>query len=150
MALVVYPTENYDSFVSVADSVTIATKYSVQSEQWIALDDLKKETFLRKATDRILLVVDSLLLAEDECLKKATTMMAIKDLVFNISANVNPNYGAVTKEKVGDIERQYYHGDTNSRIKSLDTNPFPAEVKECLAKYGAEFSSGIQAIFLRS
>ena len=164
MALTIYPTDNYDSLISVTDADTIITAYSVNSAKWLALAEATKEVYLRIATDRVMSVVStdsssefgylssSSYVAEDSCLPKACALIAMNDLDFLISQEVNPNTGLVQKEKVGDIERTFFHGNPQRHIIGLNKKPFPSSVIKCLNSYGAllNTSSVKQAIFLRS
>ena len=143
MALTIYPDTDYDSLISISDSSDIASNYSVHSTEWLALSESIREVYLRIATGRIFDVIDSTLLPTDSvphCVKKATTLMAVKDFMYGISSEVNPNTGAITKEKVGDIEVTYAHGN-RSRINSKNKNPFPSEVITCLNSYGANLTT---------
>ena len=140
MALIVYPTADYDSYVSLVDAETTITSYTTFGTQWLALDDATKEIYLRIATARINDVIDSTLLdGTDACLSSSCSLMAINDLVFEISSSINPNDGLITKEKVGDLEVQYQH--SYSKRSSRNKNPFPPLVRTCLSGYGAEFSN---------
>lgn len=142
--LKVYPEVGYDSFVSLTDANAVIENNSVHSAQWIALTDDMKEVYLRIATGRILGVIDADQLGNfDYCLAKSTSLMAIKDLAYGISAEVNPNTGLVSREKVGDIEVSYFHGTNVGRVNGLDKNPFPVEVYDCLNSYGADFQATI-------
>lgn len=101
MALTVYPTETYDSFISLVDALDVITKNSVHLASWTALTDAQQEVYLRIATSKILAVIDlSLLDGTDACLVKSCALMAIRDVVYAISSSVNPNTGLVSKEKV--------------------------------------------------
>lgn len=143
MALIVYPTEGYDSFVDLIDANTTIAEYTLFSPQWLALTDTVKETYLRIATDRILNKIDTSLLIVDPCISKSCSIMAAHDLVFEISSSINPNTGLITKEKVGDLEVTYTHGNAQRQLKSRNTDPFPSTVKPCLSEYGAVFSLGV-------
>ena len=140
--LVVYPSVDFDSFISLDDANKFIAKNSVFNEQWTKLADDKKEVFLRIATKRILDVIDTNLLTGDTdiCLVNATASMAVRDLVFNISSGVNDNKGAIIKEKVEGIEVQYYHGNRTS-INALDKNPYK-DVVSCLNSFGANLTNG--------
>lgn len=140
--LIIYPTTDYDSFVSVVDADTIISKNSLKNTEWTALTEAQKEVFLRIATTRILNAIDTSLLVEDVCIKNATALMAVRDLVFEISSSVNPNTGLISKEKVGNVEVTYFHGNPIHRITGRSTNPFPKEIIPCLQKYGADLTSG--------
>ena len=164
MALIIYPLTNYDSFISLTDADVIISNYSVNGSKWLALDTATKEVYLRIATDRILNVVSTDSLSEygyldsttydplTSCLPKACALIAMNDLDYLISKELNPNTGLVQKEKVGDIERTFFHGFPQKHIVGLNKNPFPSSVIKCLNSYGAMLNSSKikQAIFLRS
>lgn len=151
MALIVYPLDDYDSFVDITTATTYINSYTTFSSNWAAIDDATKEVYLRIATDRIIDKIDTLLLTgSNECILKSCSIMAVHDLVFEISSSVNPNTGLVTKEKVGDLEVNYTHGNVQRQLKNRNTNPFPTNVQTCLTGYGATFVSGIQVTIGRS
>ncbi len=140
MALIIYPADNYDSFVSVANANAYIGSYTTFITEWTALTDTQKEVFLRIATDRINDIVDSTLLTASDCLSKSCSLMAVRDLVFEISSAINPNNGLISKEKVGDIEVNYYQGQAN-KVNGRNTNPFPSAVVTCLNSYGANLTT---------
>ena len=141
MALTIYPTADYDSYISILDADNIIASYTTFTTQWATLTDANKEVFLRIATSRIDNMIDSLLLdGVDACLANTCAIMAVHDLVFEISSSVNANDGLITKEKVGDLEVNYQH--SYSKRSSRNTNPYPPMVRPCLIKYGATFNYG--------
>lgn len=151
MALTVYPTTGYDSFVDLVAASGYINAYTTFGTQWTALTDSDKEIYLRMATDRIIHKIDvALLTGTDECVLKSCSIMAAHDLVFEISSSINPNTGLVTKEKVGDLEVNYTHGNVQRQLKNRNTNPFPASVRPCLTTYGAVFISGMQSTLGKS
>jgi hypothetical protein len=149
MALTIYPASGYDSFITVADADTIITANSVQSATWLAMTEIEKEVYLRIATARIFNVVStdtsnedgyldsSTYVASESCLPKATALMAVHDLVYGLSSEINPNTGVVSKEKVGDLEVNYFHGYTDKQVRGRKTNPYPSIAIPCLNYYGA-------------
>lgn len=144
--LILYPNTDYDSFISVADADEVISNNSVHSAQWLALTEAQKEVYLRVATTRILNITTALdvltYVAANSCLPKSCALIGIHDVVYGISSEVNPNTGIVSKEKVGDLEVTYFHGNPNKQVKGRTTSPFPSEVKPCLESYGAVFSQG--------
>lgn len=140
MALTVYVDNNtdFDSFISLADADTYITETSIHSADWLALSTTDREVYLRIACNRILSRIDETLLDGNACLAKANASMAIHDVVYKLSSDINPNTGLVTREKVGDLEVDYFHGGFRSsrQIKGIVTDPFPSEVKKCLSNYG--------------
>lgn len=149
MSLIIIPTENGDSFISILDADDVIIKNSVHSGQWLELLDGQKEVYLRIATSRILRIVStdkynpdgyldlSTYDATTSCLPKATALMAIHDLAYGLSSEVNPNTGIVSKEKVGDLEVTYFHGNPLSQVNGRKTSFYPNEVVPCLESYGA-------------
>jgi hypothetical protein len=166
MALTIYPDDNADSFISLLDATDIITKNSLQAAQWIALDNATKEVYLRIAFTRIMGTIstdpnsDIGFLNKDtyesieSCLPKTNAIMAVHDLVYGLSSEINPNTGLVTKEKVGDIEITYTHGANTSskQLFSRETNPFPDSLLQCLRRYGSSiaFNGLMQARLVHS
>lgn len=143
MSLVIYPATDYDSFISVANADTVIANNTLFDSNWTALTTSQKEVYLRIATTRILNVVDtSLFDGTDSCLVKSCALMAVRDLVFEISSSINPNTGLVSSEKVGDLQVTYYHGNSNRQVSGKNMNPFPPEVVTCLNSYDAEIYTG--------
>ena len=142
MSLIIIPDTNGDSFISVNDANDIITKNSVHFADWQALTDNTKEIYLRIATTRILDVVSDEYFdlasynVSDSCLPQVTALMGIHDVAYGISKDINPNLGVVTKEKVGDLEIDYYHGNA-SKMTGKNRSPFPSNVIKCLESYGA-------------
>ncbi len=153
--LTLYPNIGADSFISLDDATIIITANSLQSSQWIALTDANKEVYLRIAYTNIvnnisydITNIDGYLdpltyIALDSCLPKSQAMMAIHDVVYQISSEINPNTGLISKEKVGDLEVTYVHGANTSskQLSSKNKNMFPQSVVKCLTSYGANISS---------
>ena len=156
MALVIYPATGYDSLISEVDATAIITANSLQSSLWSALTSVNKEIYLRIATTRILNSVsydysnptgyldEATYVAADSCLPKSCALMAIHDLAYGLSSEINPQTGLIAKEKVGDLEVTYIHGANASskQLSSRETSPFPASVQSCLKSYGAILSNG--------
>ena len=150
--MIIYPDENYDSFISLAEADTIITENVIQYEEWLALPIATREIYLRIATTLILNVTKDLSIetyvAAQSCLPKACALVAAHNFVYGLSSEVNPNTGLVSKEKAGDLEVSYFHGNPTSQAKSRVTNPFPITVTACLNSYGAQLS-GASAGFYR-
>jgi hypothetical protein len=156
MALTIFPSAGYDSMISLSGAMSVIEANSLQAPQWIALSDETQEVYLRIATTRILNSVsydysnpagyldEATYVAEDSCLPKSCALMAIHDLAYGLSSEINPQTGLVAKEKVGDLEVTYIHGANASsrQLSSRETNPFPASVQSCLRSYGAILSNG--------
>jgi hypothetical protein len=67
--------------------------------------------------------------------------------MYGLSSEVNPNTGLISKQKVGDLEETYFHGNPLSQVNSRNTNPFPSSVIKCLNTYGANVTSGKTGIY---
>jgi hypothetical protein len=140
MSLTIYPTENYDSFVSIVDADKFISNYSTHSSLWLALTDSEKEIYLRIAKDDIELKVDTSLYSDTTvmCLPKSQSLMSIHNLAYSIDSEINKNLGRVTREKIDTIEIEYSHIDNKSYI---NTSKYPRGVKPCLRVLGAIFRS---------
>jgi hypothetical protein len=135
MALIVYPTEDYDSFVSVADATTIIGNLTLYSSEWGALDLSEQEAYLRIASQ---VITDGLTTIPadpvPQCLKNSQALIAIHDVVNGISKPLTIE-SVVKKQKAGSVEIEYFEpnstGTTNNRIPSLAAT--------CLEGLGYEF-----------
>jgi hypothetical protein len=165
MALIIYPELGYDSLISEANATEIIVLNNINSAKWLTLSIEQREVYLRIATNKVLGVVsyditnlngylDSLsYVASESCLPTTCALMAVHDLLYGISSEINPNTGLITKEKVGDIEVSYTHGNPTRQIKGRVSSPFPSTVIPCLNSYGAAINtaSGItQSTLVRS
>jgi len=141
MALIIYPTVGYDSFISLEDADLWVTNYSPQAPQWNTITDVEKEVYLRLTCNIILNKIDiTLLPTTPECLAFSNIAMALNDVIYGISKTVNPNFGLITKEKVGDLEVNYKQYRENINKPSI----YNQQIKSCLITYGAVFSSSSQ------
>lgn len=107
MALILYPTDGYDSFITTAQATDVIAKYTLDSAVWVALSELDKEAYLRISFK---LIENGLPLMPETittCLVQAQSLIAISDVVNKFSKPEN-TLGAVKKSKVGVIEEQYY------------------------------------------
>jgi len=152
MALIIYPTVGADSFISVADADVVIANNSLQSEQWIALTEPIKEVYLRIAFTRIMQAIAHTDEGEgylDEatydplisCLPDANALMAIHDLSYGLSSDINPNTGLISKEKVGSLEVTYFHGNPMHQVSSRKTSYYPSSVVPCINGYGGNVTS---------
>jgi len=138
MALTVYPTTDYDTFIGLDDANTLITSRYPLASKWAVLTDEEKEVYLRLHCNTILNTIDqSLLPATSECLAESNAIMAFNDVINEISITLDRNNGLVTKEKVGDVEINYKQYRSNLNKPSI----YNLEIKNCLSKYGAKFSS---------
>ena len=137
MALVIYPTEDYDSFITLVDAVTVAETLTVNASAWTGLTDAEQEIYLRIALRRIEDGVD-----QDEdpypdpmptCVGEAQALMAIQDVVYGISANTQAETGSVKKHKVSSLEIEYYDSTLGAtRMVSV----IPEMARPCLEELG--------------
>ena len=153
MALILYPLPYADSFITVLDADTVISNYSIQSDQWLALTEQVKEQYLRIAYERLInntpLLDDTAYVAVDSCLPNANALMAVHDLVYGLSSEINPNTGLVTKEKVEGIEVEYYQGNSTN-VNGRVTSPYPESTHACIATYGGTLNTmaGLQQMTL--
>ena len=151
MALILPPDSAYDSFVSLVDAKTHIDALTLDGAAWAAIGADTQEVYLRIATRRIEAGVDQDLYPIDptdiaECLPEATALMAVHDLVNEISAGsaTASETGAVKKEQVGTIVQEYY--DTKSVVNSY-TSLVPALARPCLESIGYEFPTSLGGLF---
>ena len=151
MALVLPPDLAYDSFVSLVDASTHITALTLYGSTWDAVAEAERETYLRIATRRIEDGIDQDLYPIDPtnlpvCLAEATSLMAVHDLVNEISSGgaTATETGAIKKEQVGSIVQEYY--DTKSVVNSY-TSLIPALARPCLEGMGYEFPTSLGGLF---
>ena len=135
MALVIYPTDDSDSFVTVADANDYISSLTLNSSDWSLLSDDDKERYLRIAYRDIIDHTDPATYADPlpECVGESQALMAVHDLVNNLSSGVvSAPTGPIRKNKVGSIEQEFFH--TNERVG--DINRVPDGAKACLSELG--------------
>ena len=146
MALIIYPTADYDSFVTVADATTVIAAYTLHSATWIVLTTAEQEVYLRIAARNIIDHVDQ---EENpfpdpmtDCVADAQALMAINDVVYGFSASIAAEEtGATKKEKVGTLEVEYYDTKKSSGISMVPTLAVP-----CLEALGYVFTPNIDGL----
>ena len=152
MALIIYPTPQSDSLISLAEADVIIANNCVNSAKWVALADPIKEVYLRIAFTTLMSNVVMVGASYDpltSCLPKVNALMAMHDLDYGLSSEINPNTGLISAERVGDIEVKYYHGNSMSRQKNRVTSPYPASVVQCVLDNGGVINrSGINQMKL--
>jgi len=147
MALIIYPTVGYDSYVSVVEADAIISDLTMHSTSWEALSTEDRERYLRIAMrtmeDGIDQTVNPLPLVGESlysCMKESQALIALQDVVNNISAGgVTQTTGAVKKEKAGAVEVQYY--DVSGGSSSSAPYPIPKIAFSCLSAMGFTFPS---------
>ena len=136
MALIIYPEENYNSYVSVADALTIAGDFITDS--FTALTEAMKEKYLKQSTLLIKLKIDEALISDVTNLQLATVHLANysigKDM---LNADGGDN---VQRLKIdGAIEKEYFS-------KGKKSNIFTDIVASLLGEYGLQSGSVISIL----
>lgn len=119
MALIIYPTAEYDSFISVADATTVIDELTLFSSQWAGITLTEREIYLRIACRRIEDGIDQDVNPYPDpmpdCAGQAQALMAVQDLVYGFSSSTDTSsVGAIKKQKVASLEIEYYDSDVNS------------------------------------
>lgn len=138
MALIIYPIDDWDSFISVTDADAMIGGFveSVGQTAYLALDEAGKEAILRQTALQISLCPGITLPDENSSsLEKAQCYLVTHALEVNMMS-YDPSDDSVTSETVGEISVSY---DTN-RKDSNDS--FPPIVTSLLSSYGCKSSSG--------
>ena len=142
MALTIYPEDNFDSYVTLADADTYAPLYILDTTNWDALSDTQKEFYLRQATYLIKPKItdpDSLSYSETDYMKNleiATTLLA----EYSINNNV------LTDDESGNLKRKNITGviDKEWFNPSAPSNAFPAYIATLLSDYGFSGSGSLK------
>ena len=129
MALTIYPTDNYDAFISIVDCDTYLTSNIIGSQRILydALIDSDKEIYIRQATTLIgqrITLPDTL---EDD-LKAATAYLVNYSVGLDMT-NANKSSNVKVKNIVGVISTEYFASGAAS-------NAFPDIVTSFLSTYG--------------
>ena len=148
MALVIYPTADYNSFITVVDATTTISEYTLHSTVWTALTSEEKEVYLRIAARNIIDHVDQELTPFPDvmptCVGQAQALMAVQDVVYGFSAQTTVDEtGAIKKEKVASLEIEYYDTKSNS-MKTASR--VPAMALPCLEDLGYAYSPSISGL----
>jgi len=140
MALIIYPSPDADSFISVSDATVVIESYTMSASKWSTLSDTEKEVLLRIAYKDIVDHTDPLTYPTPfpECVGEAQALMAVHDAVNNLSSGTTAQVtGAIKKQKAGPVEREFY--DTTKVQKS--TSRVPDMAKACLEMIGYHLSA---------
>lgn len=148
MALVIYPTADYDSFITVADATTVIETYTLHATTWNALTVTEQEVYLRIAATDIVQHVDQELTPFPDpmtsCVGDAQALMAIQDVVYGFSASTTvADVGSVKKQKVATLEIEYYDSKSNT-TKTAPRVPTMAE--PCLEELGYLFTPSVNGL----
>ncbi len=138
MALIVYPDPNYDSFINVQDADDVIISYTVNSAEWVALSVDVKEAYLRIAFRHIIDNCDMIDGTNyDLCLPPAQALIAYNDFDNNISDGNASITGALKRQKVGQIEREFYDTAKTQKIVKI----VPSLARPCLEKFNYTYQS---------
>ena len=133
MALIIYDTDNWDSYISLTDAEDLVTSYIIDTSTWDALDDTVKEKYLRQAT---MLIKSRITLKEGDTtdnLKLATVYLA----VFSIAKDMTQSDGKDNLKIIeidGAIKKEFF-------TKGKSSNQFPDIVTQLLQEYNYTSSS---------
>ena len=112
MALIIYPDEGYDSFVTVIDATGYIDRLTMHGPAWAALEESDQEVYLRIACrnieDGINLTVLPLPDPAPLCLGESQSLMAVQDVVYGFSASTTTSTAQVKKQKVSTLEVEYF------------------------------------------
>jgi len=125
MALVVYPTNGFDSFVSLEEANSIISENVFNTEEWDGLADNKKEVLLRQATDTIRWFVR--LKGEEDTyrLKKATALLAEYKL------GEDKKETNLKREAVAGVYEKEYYEVSNKNIDNVIPAYVRSLIKDC-------------------
>ena len=138
MALTLYPDQNTDSFITVAQADTIIATYTLDSVKWLTLPTDQREVLLRIAYAYIIDNTDPTMYPDPmvACVGEAQALMASHDNVNSLSGGQTSTAtkGALKKQKVGVIERQFY--DVAGKSTRGTVSRVPDMAKSCLESLG--------------
>ena len=135
MALIIYPDQGADSFVTVSEADAYIALLTLDSVEWDALPTETREVYLRIAYRDIIDHTDSTTYPDPipECVGESQSLMAVHDLVNNLSSGVEAAVtGAIKKNKVGSIEQEFY----DTTVTSKTTSRVPEGAETCLYELG--------------
>jgi hypothetical protein len=146
MALIIYPLPDADSFITVADADIVIGKYTLQSASWLALSPEAKENYLRIAYRDIIDHTDPTTYPDplDACVGEAQALMAVHDLQYGLSDTQTATTGAIKKQQVGSVTREFY--DVQGQVKDAVTSRVPDMAKTCLTALGYVMSADMRGL----
>lgn len=148
MALTIYPTTDYDSFISVADATTTISEMTLHASLWDGITETEREIYLRIACrvieDGIDQTVNPYPDPMPDCAGEAQALMAVQDLVYGFSASTaTSSVGAIKKQKVSSLEIEYYDSDSDSPKK---VSYIPSLAVPCLELLGFDVPPNINGL----
>ena len=137
MALIVWPVQDSDSFVTVAQATLYAEMLTMNSVAWKALSIEDQERLLRIAYKDIVDHTDPTTYPTPlpACVGEAQSLMAVHDMVNSISSGAADTGIQVKKNKAGPIEQEFFESKTAKRSLSR----VPEQAKKCLEDFGYVF-----------
>ncbi len=138
MALIIYPSSGFDSFVTLADATSNLTNNVIDITAWTALTDTKKEIYLRQATLLIKSKIDLDLIVSVDNLELATSLLANHAVGVDITNDTNDGNIKVN-EITGVIHKEYF-------TKGKASNAMPTNVTSLLSEYGFVGSSSLKIL----
>lgn len=136
MALIIYPTTKYDSFVSVNEASSLIEKNVVDSTTWE--NSNAQEVYLRQATVLIKSKIDFDLIDDTDNLKLATALLANYAIGTDIT-NDNENGNLKVKEIVGVVKKEWFG-------KGKQSNAIPSNIASLLSEYGYSSSNALRLV----
>ena len=132
--LTIYPTDNYDSYVSLLDAESIYDTNIIDTTKWDAIADPLKEKYLRQATMLIKLKITDPLTTETPYNLQLATVYLVD---YALSTNVLQDDGKGNLKRIeieGAITKEFF-----SRANS--NTAFPDHIAMLLNEYGYLASS---------
>lgn len=129
MALIIYPTEDWDSYLTVADAEVLMGKHILDMSTWNALSDPHKEIYVRQASLLIKTkITDPETTETPDDIELATAYLANYS-VGKTMTNSDDSGNLKSKRIEGVIAKEWFSANKAS-------NAFPDVVADLLAPYG--------------
>ena len=137
MALIIYPNENWNSFITVLDADLLITGFvdSVGKTSYEALDSDGKEAILKQSTLQIKLKNCKLPDTLESNLEYAECYQTVHALTVD-TMSYDPNSKSISSESVGELSVTY-----NTNYKDNGTDVLAPIVEQLLANYSCNIES---------
>lgn len=128
MALIIYPTTGWDSYVSLADAEILVTNNIITTTSWNALTNTQKELYLKQSSlDIRLHIEDPLALTTPYDLQLAVVFLSVNSIGKDMwDSDGKSNIKRI--EISGAITKEYF-------TKGKDSNSYPDIVEALLAQF---------------
>lgn len=128
MSLIIYPTTDYNSYISLADAEILITNNIINHTAWDALTSTQKELYLKQSTTLIRLKIqDPYEDSTPSDLELATVYLAVSSIAVDMTESDGKDN--LKRIKIdGAIEKEYF-------TKSEKSNGFPDIVEALLSQY---------------